>query len=282
MYEKIRQELLEKFEYWESDICDDDVTDLPKHILKEVLEQSDSFKLYRYMPAEYFSIRNIETQTIHLSPNGVMNDVFEGLPETVDDVAYHQLKKLSDLAYMVCLTERNDNLLMWSHYAKNHEGLCVEYDIKWLKDDPHKILEHLFPIIYRKSRHYIRDITSLIDSHSELTRAVRDETDYCGDECLDDILPMFLSKSMEWEYEKEWRILYTLKQMYDINSHALYGCNLKFPCISAVYVGCRIHPEIRKNIVEICERNSTNISPIPVYQAKLAKAKYEIIFDRIY
>lgn len=282
MYNKLREDLEDIFEYWESDVCDDDVSDLSKEKLKDVLEQSDSFKLYRYMPTEYFNIRNIETQTIHLSSNGVMNDAFEGLPETNNEMTATQLKQLGNLAYMVCLTESNNNLLMWSHYARNHEGICVEYDLKLLKDDPHRIIEHTFPVVYRRNRHYLRDIESLITSHNDLCISIRDEIDYCGTERLDDILPMFLCKSKEWEYEKEWRILYTLKQMYEINSQELYACNLGFSCISAVYLGCRIHPEIRKNILEICERNSKDSFRISVYQAKLSNLTYEILFDKIF
>ncbi len=30
---------------------------------------------------------------------------------------------------IACLTETEDSLLMWSHYANNHCGMCVEYDL---------------------------------------------------------------------------------------------------------------------------------------------------------
>lgn len=29
---------------------------------------------------------------------------------------------------MLCLTEKEDNLLMWSHYAQNHEGFVIGFD----------------------------------------------------------------------------------------------------------------------------------------------------------
>lgn len=282
MYNKFRDILSEKFEYWGEDISDDDVSDLPKYDLKEWLKEETSFKLYRYMPPEYFNIRNIETQTIHLSPNGVMNDIFEGFPETVDEIRPDQLNQLNNLAYMVCLSQDKDNILMWSHYAQKHEGICVEYDFKLLKEDPYNILEHLFPVVYKEKRIYKRDISSLIDSHTDLSIAVRDGTDYCGKECLDDILPMFLIKSNHWEYENEWRIIYTLKQMYDIDNLELYHQNLHLPCISSVYLGYRIHPEIKKNILEICERNSTDNRKISVFHAKLSKSSYKIEFEKVH
>lgn len=282
MYKKIRDSLLEKFDYWGEYIVDEDVIDLTRYDLKKWLKEETSFKLYRYMSPEYFNIRNIETQTIHLSSNGVMNDIFEGFPETIDEITPKQLNKLNDLAYMVCFSQNNDNILMWSHYAQKHEGICVEYDFKLLKEDPYNILEHLFPVIYKENRFYKRDISSLIDSQTDLSIAVRDGTDYCGKECLDDILPMFLIKSNHWEYENEWRIIYTLKQMYDIDNSELYCQNLNLPCISSVYLGCRIHPEIKKNILEICKRNSVGDRKINVFQTKFPKSGYTVTFEQIY
>lgn len=48
-----------------------------------------------------------------------------------------------------CLSESDDSLLMWAHYANNHRGMCVEYDLmeinKQLQFTP-------VPIIYSKER----------------------------------------------------------------------------------------------------------------------------------
>ena len=63
--------------------------------------------------------------------------------------------------------------------------------------------------------------------------------------------------------------------MYDLDNEILYGGNISFKCISAVYLGYRIHPEIRKNIQEICGRISSETSPIAVYQAELSPTEYK-------
>ena len=88
-------------------------------------------------------------------------------------------------------------------------------------------------------------------------------------------------KSLDWEYEKEWRIIYSRKQMYDLDNEILYGGNINFKCISAVYLGYRIHPEIRKNIQEICDQISSGTSPIAVYQAELSPTEYKIEYRRL-
>lgn len=279
-YQFLRKLLKEKFEYWEDDIKDEDVIDLSQYDLKREISENKEFKLYRYMPPNYFNIRNIETQTIHLSPNGVMNDIFEGLPKFDSNTTYEQLQKLNDLAYMLCMTETKDNTVMWSHYAQKHEGFCVEYDIKRLKTDTYNTMEHLFPVTYWDKCPVKRDMERLIQSHIDLKTSIDGNEEYFGEEELDNILPLFLIKGKAWKYEKEWRIVYTKKQMYDIDKDELYKGNIKFECISGVYLGCRINPVIKENIIEICERISSDKRKIPVYQAKLS-GQYKLEFDEL-
>ncbi len=282
MFNELRDSLKEKFEYWGQGIRDEDVMDFSEYDLHEVIQNCQSFKLFRYMPTTYYGIRNFEKQIIHLSQNGVMNDVYEGIPNSQEDLSYFKIKKLGDLASMTCLTETNNNTLMWSHYANNHEGICVEYDLKLLQTDPFGICKHLFPIIYGDARPVNRNIHSLIDSHGALKKAIDDHYVYDGDEMLDDILPMFLTKGNEWSYEQEWRIIYTKKQMYDVDEEILYSGNLHFPCVTAVYLGYRINPEIKANLIEIADRISTaEKRKIQVYQAKLENTGYGILFDKV-
>lgn len=281
MYEDLKDVLNEKIEFWESDIRDEDVFDFTSYNLRPAIQESVEFPLYRYMPANYFNVRNIETQTIHLSPNGCLNDVYEGLPSVDNPGNYYKLAKLNELAYMTCLTEDKDNMLMWSHYADGHQGICVEYDLKRLNEDPYGIIDHLFPVIYRDNRVIHRDIDSLLNSYNDLIKAICGHYVHDGDEELDDLLPLFLTKSTVWQYENEWRIIYTRKNMHDADDDVLYSYNLHFPCMKNIYLGYRIHPEIKKNIIEICDRLSQKGQQVMVYQAKLENESYDIVFDEI-
>lgn len=282
MFNELRCRLKEKFEYWGQEIRDEDVMDFGEYDLHEIIQSQQSFKLFRYLPTTYYGIRNVEKQVIHLSQNGVMNDVYEGIPSSQEELSYFQIKKLSDLASMTCFTETNSNTLMWSHYANNHEGICVEYDLKLLQADPFGICKHLFPVIYSDTRPVNRNIHSLIESHFALKKAIDECYVYDGGERLDDILPMFLTKGTEWAYEREWRIVFTKKQIYDIDEEILYFGNIHFPCVTAIYLGYRIHPEIKVNLIEIADRiSSAEKRKIQVYQAKLESTGYGILFDKV-
>lgn len=208
MYEILKEKLREKYDFWDQDLQDSDLLDLTHYDLLRFISRNAEFKLYRYMPAEYFAIRNIETQTIHLSYNGVLNDIYEGLPVLEKEIPYYKLQELNNLAAMTCFTECHNNILMWSHYANQHTGLCVEYNIKQLNTDPLGAVKHLFPVLYGKKRYISRDIDSLIASHQDLNKAIAERYEYDGQELLDDVLPLFLWKGDAWKYEQEWRIVY--------------------------------------------------------------------------
>ena len=51
------------------------------------------------------------------------------------------MDELKDAVRVVCLSETYDSMLMWSHYARNHTGYCIEYEFN--KDDMYYSSLHL-------------------------------------------------------------------------------------------------------------------------------------------
>ena len=289
-YDSLREQLKERFEYWQSDIEDDDVLDFSAYDLKEAIEKSEHFYLYQYRRPDYYSIRNLETQKIHLSSNGSLNDIYEGLPSgSSKDYEKETVLKLYDLALVSCFTETHNNQLMWSHYADSHKGFCVQYDLKLLQDEPFQILKHTFPVMYSRARKIFKNLEKLKDQLQELREAI--EKDCIVDDLtdFDNVLPIFINKSLDWEYESEWRIVYTKKHIYDFydilqsDEYSLLKLgNIPFSCISGVYIGVRTEKEIKDNIIEICDRLSKKMNKrIPVYVARLSNDSYDILFDEI-
>jgi hypothetical protein len=80
-----------------------------------------------------------------------------------------------------CFSKNKKNLLMWSHYADSHTGVCLKFDILKDADFFHVIL----PVIYRQDY----PVYNHLENSESFTTS------------------MFLSKSTGWEYEEELRIL---------------------------------------------------------------------------
>lgn len=80
----------------------------------------------------------------------------------------------------VCsFTERFDSILMWSHYAEQHQGICIEYDFS---NEKQAALVH--PVLYSDKFYNMK-------AHHSGTLNLKLSS---------------LTKSKDWEYEKEWRI----------------------------------------------------------------------------
>ncbi len=138
---------------------------------------------------------------------------------------------LRDSIKLTCFSERNNSLLMWSHYADSHKGICIEYDIKGLQEND--LRRRLFyPVIYSET---------LFDS-----------TDYFISKKQTPFLFLVASlyKSKEWAYEEEWRL---------ILAHGIWETEGKFrmPMPSAIYLGakCFEHKNVKKIILIARKKN---------------------------
>lgn len=237
--------------------------------------------LYRYSPADYYNIRGLETRKIHLSEIGRMNDVFEGLPSEITDDELKSIGKIYDLAYIKSFSENCNDLLMWSRYADEYAGMCVEYDIRKLGKN---VLCHLYPINYSVKR-----LTkgNLHFSFKELTGMKQNlENCLCIDDCdfLKDVMALFISKSIAWQSEKEWRLIFTYLQLNatfedvedenEPSEKILYDfCSkdIEFDCATRVFLGPRMEELKKAHIRDICK----NLG-IEAIELQLSKDKYQL------
>lgn len=83
---------------------------------------------------------------------------------------------------LYCLTERNDSILMWSHYAADHTGYCLEFEAT---DDT--------PVFGTAQQ------VSYADTYPEIN--------FYNTPDSDKVTLSFLTKFTDWSYEREWRII---------------------------------------------------------------------------
>jgi hypothetical protein len=134
---------------------------------------------------------------------------------------------------VLCLTEKPDNLLMWAHYSDCHRGLVLEFDESHSFFNQRKSetdeLRYLRKVIYSAQRPVIR--------LPNLTYE-----DLC------------LTKSLEWEYEQEWRIIVALQDADATIERSLHNiCLFKIPveCITAIILGARATDETRDAVIDL-------------------------------
>lgn len=157
--------------------------------------------------------------------------------------------------YVICLSGRKDITSLWAHYADNHRGICIEYDLVNTKTEIFKNL--CFPIEYLEDYDLTKDVKYSFNKKSfNLNLKIK---------------PLLL-KAKDWSYEEEWRIIFddSIKDFYP------YEPYIKFLKPQKVYMGMNISEKDEKLIKNICK-----IKEIPLFKAIKDKDKYKFDFDEV-
>ncbi len=193
-------------------------------------------------------IKALRARIKQRNPNIPRNELRTGVER-----AYKTLRKMDDLTEKLevlfgqrgvyCLSERKENLLMWTHYADNHQGYCLEFSSRIkgpLSNKPSRIqYQREYPII-------------------RFTQQSSGERGRAG----------FLTKASDWEYEKEWRLLAKTEGHFLFKSDALIG----------LILGCKTKDEDRRLIEEWISQRST---PLNLWKAEMHKEKFALEFVRL-
>jgi hypothetical protein len=158
------------------------------------------------------------------------------------------LKMIPNRWRIYCLTPVSDSTLMWSHYADNHQGVCLEFSV----DDP------LFG--------FAQEVTYL----SSYPRWAPHSLMYS------DQPSVLLTKSDDWQYEREYRIIGLVEGVVrpTVQKHPLIlsGEFLRFGkgALQAIITGCEANRE------EIQAAAQAIDPSVKVKRAVRARSKYRI------
>ena len=195
------------------------------------------------------------------------------LGRTEDDekinIVYEQLEKmvkqmhtqLGEVIGITCFSETPNNMLMWSHYANRHTGICVEYDFSRLFSTAADTL--LFPVTYAKKRPLFPVDQMVVGPDGK----VRSGQSLPAD-ALVTIIKALTIKSDVWSYEREWRHIVSTK----------FAPNrlVKLPIISKIIMGMNISPESKQKVVDLARKMH-----IPVYSTHMKSDKYEMVISNL-
>ncbi len=145
-----------------------------------------------------------------------------------------------------CLSELNNNILMWSHYANSHKGYCLVFRSQVIRraSGIAQFTASALPIIYSSD---YPTINNIVDS---------------DDERLNKTL---LTKSDDWKYEKEWRSIDYLDGPgpKDIDPSFLVG----------VIFGCSISSDDEMILRDLSVRSPSNIK---LFRAVMHERQYTL------
>jgi DUF2971 family protein len=178
------------------------------------------------------------------------------LPSLIDEFNPVFQKAMKE-AKVLCLSERNDSILMWSHYGQMHQGVvfelaCVpERDSVWGAAMPVKYGD--MPPIY--------DDDFLIRLGS-------------GQVSIDPnvVIKNFVTaKAADWSYEREWRIVLH----FEDPSHPTRDIRFSPEELAAVYLGCRMS---HNNKEEIAAKIRHDYPRAKIFAAERLERKFALRF----
>lgn len=140
-------------------------------------------------------------------------------------------------------SERFDSVVMWSHYANKHKGICLELDPSTLSQNI-----SFLKIKYLSERPVIN---LFIDYKNANQISVQ-------------------VKNCEWKYEKEWRIVIATQ-----DNTPQFPCEITLPegMLTGVIMGERIKCAVRDRVIDWSQHLPT---PPKLYKAKLDPDKFRI------
>ena len=197
-----------------------------------------------------------------LLPKEVIDDIKKKLlllPDNDDSVKQYieasrdQMLSLIDLYFplfaesskkfqaIACFCESIESVVMWSHYAQNHQGFALEYNLRDTLVHPIKNVG-IYPVIYNDER---------LDVSIYMAWA------FLGMIGINSPIPDMLSsmkialhKSKQWEYEKEWRMIDSTIRDFTSNDPSVIHIKP-----TAIYYGQRIAKEDKDKLHTIAQNH---------------------------
>jgi hypothetical protein len=144
---------------------------------------------------------------------------------------------------ITCFSERNDDLLMWSHYTGRGRGVCLEFDTQ------------IEPFSKTRPVRYVSALPQL------------DVADILMQGNLDPVLDLFCTKSSSWRYEREWRAL-----------HRIGGTQYIYP--AAALTGVYFGPDIDGESLEIvCLILAGQNESVKLYRGSRSTTEFRVLFE---
>jgi hypothetical protein len=158
-----------------------------------------------------------------------------------------------------CFSEVPDSILMWSHYADSHKGICLLFETT-----KHDTIQYL--VFEKDDLNYANPILPpdhggiLKVRYSDNLPAAYNHVEYDKNQ----LVPFLITKSPDWAYEKEWRLL--------LPDNALSTNNPRYKPeqLKGIIFGMNCTKEHKKEIGDILKGS------VKYYEAFAAKDAYKL------
>lgn len=237
---KLREQLIDS-DFWLSSSSDfNDPFDMTAHVVLEggVMEKRAKLDALVKQHNKSLGWRERQTEVTRM----MTNPTFEksGIKRILE-------KNLRE-AGVLCFSESPKNVLMWSHYAKDHKGLVLQFEIAKHAEE----FTGALPVAYN-------------GAYPTFNWFKKTE---------DQLMNIILRKHPDWGYEKERRIVRIgdAHTFLYINPEALTG----------IIFGCKAEEKLKEKVKRVLRsRAQKRISLVKLYQAYKSPSEYKLIIGKL-
>jgi hypothetical protein len=135
---------------------------------------------------------------------------------------------------------------MWSHYSSHHQGFVLEFETSF---EPFNKLQRV---------NYVDKMPRF-----ELSDFVRNQNH-------DKLRQLFCTKSLDWAYEKEWRLLHE-------KGDSLYAYDRK--ALKSIYFGPRMSEESKDLLCCVCD---SQFPETELWVGSRSTSRFAVEFEKIH
>lgn len=178
-----------------------------------------------------------------------------------------------------CFSMEADNQLMWSHYADQHKGVCLCYEIPNTIDVLKEQIKWSDNISYEMKKYDLTFYCGAVSYRMERPAMIVDNNIIQNDYYFTDAV---FIKPLCWHYEKEWRMVLSLP----IGSEIGFGVGMKtnnyyatLPrnWLKEISFGLRLEDEYCRDIIHLI--SESGYSEVQFKKAKMKHDRFEIISE---
>jgi hypothetical protein len=248
--------------------------------------------VYKYLVFDRIDV--LKNSAIRFSPAAILNDPFESRPNYTEyraqilerlktdpsfntprlvtpllqSIAQSALddfhRVMGEFMLILSLTKRNNNALMWSHYTSDYKGFVIGFDSEcdFFKPGNGKAVDGLKDVKYSAKR-AMAPKNGLAALSPEEAKAANEA--------------FFFTKSEDWAYEEEVRILANAKKA-DLVPTKIDGfdvCLFKFrkECVKEIILGPMMDPAKKQEFVDLVAAEYPHVK---LFEATLSETEFDL------
>ena len=203
--------------------------------------------VYYYTSSDH-GLSNIENRHLKISEFQNLNDPFELLGVEMSDKDVRKALEfekslIAKSKGLICFSSNKYDPVQWAHYADNHKGVCLGFDI------PEKKLNKVKYVSSRLAK-------STLDDPDKTTK-------------------LLSTKFKHWEYEKEYRLVIDISHK-SRNNGLLFEKFTSEIILKEIYIGCRS----KLTFEDIKKRFNSNSKDILIKYTRPAFKDFRIVWDQ--